>query len=195
MTNDQFKTKKGLSMFAKILVALDASSQAPAIFDFALSIAQPGLSKLLLLHLIDWQIPEVSPWVGIGTLYDVNVSSDRYNWNRQHLQQEIEQSKIWLKSYAQKAISHNIDCEFECRLGSCNLGIGDRAKEWNADVIVIGRRGRGNISELILGSVSNYVIHHAPCSVLVVQGTKTSEIGELSNLTEHKSDNSKKSAI
>lgn len=160
-------------MFAKILVALDCSPQASAIFDFALSIAQPEVSKMLLVHFVDWQIPEVSPWVGVGTLYDVNVSSDRYNWNRQHLQQEIEQSEIWLKSYAQKAIERNIDCEFECRLGKCNLGIGDRAKEWNADVIVIGRKGRGNISEILLGSVSNYVIHHAPCSVLVVQETKT----------------------
>ena len=171
-------------MFAKILVALDCSPQAAAIVDFALSIAQPEVSKMLLVHFVDWQIPEVSPWIGVGTLYDVNVSSDRYNWNRQHLQQEIEQSEIWLESYAQKAIEGNIECEFECRLGKCNLGIGDRAKEWNADVIVIGRRGRGNISEILLGSVSNYVIHHAPCSVLVVQETKTPATDDLAEVSE-----------
>ena len=160
-------------MFAKILVALDNSSEASAVFDFALSIAQPKLSKMLLVHFVDWQIEYVSPWVGVGTLYDVNVSGDRYNRSREHLQQEIEQSNSWLESYAQKASARNLDCEFECRLGNCNLGIGDRAKEWSADLIVIGRRGHRNISEILLGSVSNYVIHHAPCSILVVQGTKT----------------------
>ncbi len=39
-----------------------------------------------------------------------------------------------------------------------------------ADLIVVGRRGRSGLSELILGSASNYVLHHAPCSVLTLQG-------------------------
>ncbi|MEO0350033.1 MAG: universal stress protein, partial [Cyanobacteria bacterium P01_A01_bin.15] len=42
--------------------------------------------------------------------------------------------------------------------------------QWNADLIMMGRRGRSGFSELLLGSVSNYVMHHAPCSVLTVQG-------------------------
>ncbi|NJN72511.1 MAG: universal stress protein [Limnothrix sp. RL_2_0] len=43
------------------------------------------------------------------------------------------------------------------------------AKEWNADMVVIGRRGLKGLSEILLGSVSNYIVHHAPCSVMVVQ--------------------------
>ncbi len=43
------------------------------------------------------------------------------------------------------------------------------ARNCGADVIVMGRRGHSGLSELILGSVSNYVLHHAPCSVLIVQ--------------------------
>jgi nucleotide-binding universal stress UspA family protein len=43
------------------------------------------------------------------------------------------------------------------------------AREENIDLIVIGRRGRSGLGELFLGSVSNYVLHHAPCSVLIVQ--------------------------
>ncbi|HIK43734.1 MAG TPA: universal stress protein, partial [Leptolyngbyaceae cyanobacterium M65_K2018_010] len=37
-----------------------------------------------------------------------------------------------------------------------------------ADLIVVGRRERGRIKAALLGSVSNYVVHHAPCSVLIV---------------------------
>ncbi|MFM7578374.1 MAG: universal stress protein, partial [Microcystaceae cyanobacterium] len=36
------------------------------------------------------------------------------------------------------------------------------------DVIVVGHRGRWGLSEILLGSVSNYVFHHAHCPVLVV---------------------------
>lgn len=165
-------------MFNKILVALDRSSEASTVFDSALSIARSETSEMLLVHFIDWQMQEVSPWVGLGTLYDVDLSGDRYNWSREHLQKEIKHCQTWLEIYAERAIARGVTCEFECQVGSCNLGIGDRAKKWGADLIVIGRRGHRNISEIFLGSVSNYVIHHAPCSILVVQGTKTSEAEE-----------------
>lgn len=38
----------------------------------------------------------------------------------------------------------------------------------SVEFIVMSRRGRGAVGELILGSVSRYVIHHAPCPVMVV---------------------------
>jgi len=157
-------------MFKKILVALDRSSQAEVVFECALSIAHPELSQLLLVHFID--LEKVSPWVGVGTLYDINVSGDRYHRNREHLQQEIEKKRAWLETYTQKAIAKGLNCESECLVGNCSLGIGDRAKKWGADLIIIGRRGHRNISEILLGSVSNYVIHHAPCSVVVAQGVR-----------------------
>jgi phage terminase large subunit GpA-like protein len=37
---------------------------------------------------------------------------------------------------------------------------------------MVGHRGRTGLSEFLLGSVSNYVMHHAPCSVLVVNNPK-----------------------
>ena len=161
-------------MFDKILVALDRSSEASAVFDLALSVADPVESELLLVHFIDWQMQDVSPWIGIATLYDMDISGDRYNWTHQRLEKEIEISNEWLNLKAKKARKFGVSCKYECHVSNCNLGIGDRARDWGADLIVMGRRGRRNISEMFLGSVSNYTIHHAPCSVLVVQGNKTS---------------------
>lgn len=43
------------------------------------------------------------------------------------------------------------------------------ANEWQADLIVVGSHGRGFWDRLTLGSVSDAVVHHAPCSVLVVR--------------------------
>ena len=45
----------------------------------------------------------------------------------------------------------------------------DAAKEFEADMIIVGSHGRGFWGKLTLGSVSDAVVHHAPCSVLVVR--------------------------
>ncbi|MGB5633552.1 MAG: universal stress protein, partial [Waterburya sp.] len=47
-------------MLKKILVALDQSSEASAVFDFALSVVQPETSEMLLVHFVDWQMENVS---------------------------------------------------------------------------------------------------------------------------------------
>ncbi|MDX1935219.1 MAG: universal stress protein [Capsulimonadales bacterium] len=51
------------------------------------------------------------------------------------------------------------------------------AREDGTDLIVIGSRGRSGWEEILLGSVSNYVLHHAPCSVLVVRSATKAEPG------------------
>jgi nucleotide-binding universal stress UspA family protein len=47
-------------------------------------------------------------------------------------------------------------------------GVLREAKEWQADLIVIGSHGRRGLSHVLLGSVAEKVIRHASCPVLVV---------------------------
>lgn len=47
----------------------------------------------------------------------------------------------------------------------------DRAKELGVDLIVLGAQGHSLLARVLLGSVSDYVATHAPCSVLVVRDT------------------------
>lgn len=63
---------------------------------------------------------------------------------------------------------HGFDVEVEARIGHPGHEICDFAESRSATGIVMGRRGRGMVGELVLGSVSHYVIHHAPCPVTVV---------------------------
>ncbi len=43
------------------------------------------------------------------------------------------------------------------------------AAQEQPDILAIGSRGLGSVERLVLGSVSDYVVHHAPCPVLVVR--------------------------
>jgi nucleotide-binding universal stress UspA family protein len=44
----------------------------------------------------------------------------------------------------------------------------EQAKEENCDIIAVGSRGLGNVSSVLISSVSNYVVHHATCPVLLI---------------------------
>ena len=62
-----------------------------------------------------------------------------------------------------------VEVSKEVAMGTPNRVIVDVATQWKADLIVVGSHGRGFWGRMMLGSVSDAVLHHAPCSVLVVR--------------------------
>jgi nucleotide-binding universal stress UspA family protein len=52
--------------------------------------------------------------------------------------------------------------------GDAGSAICELATERDADAIVIGSRGHGAVRRALLGSVSTYVVKHAPCPVVIV---------------------------
>lgn len=67
-----------------------------------------------------------------------------------------------------------IDLATEVLRGSPERAVIEEAEKWGADLIVVGSHGYGFWERIFLGSVSNAVVHHAPCSVLVVRKKKNS---------------------
>ena len=67
-------------------------------------------------------------------------------------------------------LKENLSTRVLC--GSPQLVIVDEAKDWGADLIVVGSHGYGFWERVFLGSVSSAVVHHAPCSVMVVRKPK-----------------------
>jgi len=59
--------------------------------------------------------------------------------------------------------------ETDVTMGSPRQGILDAAKEWGADLIVVGSHGYGFWSRALLGSVSQAVASHAKCSVMIAR--------------------------
>jgi nucleotide-binding universal stress UspA family protein len=70
-------------------------------------------------------------------------------------------------------VSTNIHIESQVLEGSPGRAIVEAAEEWKADLIVVGSHGYGFWERAFLGSVSNAVVHHAPCSVLVLRKQHT----------------------
>jgi nucleotide-binding universal stress UspA family protein len=147
-------------MFHKILVALNHSDEmSQYVFQQALELGVVTGASLKLLHVISVDEKD-SP--SILTLIDSPDSKKRW--------EEFEKPGLdLLKSLANEAIAKGVETEYYQGLGRPGHIICETARTWEAGLIVIGRRGLSGISELILGSVSNYVTHYAPTSVLVVQ--------------------------
>jgi len=57
----------------------------------------------------------------------------------------------------------------EILFGSPESRIVETAEQIHADLIILGSHGYNRWERLLLGSVSDSVVHHAPCSVLVVR--------------------------
>ena len=62
----------------------------------------------------------------------------------------------------------------------------DVAAEWDADLIVLGSHGRSGLDRFLMGSVSEAVVRHAPCSVEVVRIPRVAKIGSSASATDSK---------
>jgi nucleotide-binding universal stress UspA family protein len=157
-------------MFRKLLVAVAQSEFDRQILDEAIAIAQANHAALMLLHVLspfDEAYPGVA-YPGVDGIYpgihQTTMQTCVDQWKK------LEQEGVaLLRSLTQEAIEAGVNTEFTQRLGDPGRVICEVAQTWKADLIMVGRRGRIGLTEFFLGSVSNYVLHHAPCSVLTVQ--------------------------
>lgn len=69
----------------------------------------------------------------------------------------------------------SVKCEGATREGQPAEVLLDEAR--GASLIVVGNRGRGGFTSLLLGSVSQQVVHHAPCPVLVIRTPNSQRLG------------------
>ncbi len=158
-------------MFTKILVSIDDSDMTEHVVNEAVSLAKATGGSLMLLHIIS---PLDKPYFDPLFMQPIILYSELHKETQKKNLNEWEEFKQdkdnWLHFLCKSATSFNVKTEYTLNIGNPSTKICDMARDWDADVIVMGRRGRRGFSELFLGSVSNYVMHHAPCSVLTVQG-------------------------
>lgn len=157
-------------MFQKILVAIDRSDVSQQTFAAAVNLAKTLNAQLMLVNVLSpLEANYPSPLHSARAAYPVAPESMQLyiqQW------QAVEQEGLeFLRAKTAIATAAGISTEFTQALGDPGHTICTLARSWNASLIMIGRRGYKGLGELFIGSVSNYVMHHAPCSVLTVQGT------------------------
>lgn len=157
-------------MFNKILVAIDGSAMSDQVVEKAIALAQLTHASLLLLHVIS--LDEAGTLVKQGvalTYYKPKLDHETTASYLQQFDSYRSESLDLLRLYANQARAAGLEAEFAQRLGGPSRTICQMAFAWGADLIVLGRRGLSGLGEMALGSVSNAVVHHAPCTVLTVQ--------------------------
>jgi nucleotide-binding universal stress UspA family protein len=171
--------------FKKILVAIDNSPLCPYVFEATLELAQSNQGLIKLLHCISPEgIAEpMLPSVSLDATMPSTLMVNDYETQHILMERQLEEGKALLKQYGEAASLHGVATESECLIGDAGHQLCEVAKVWAADLVIVGRRGRTGLAEAFLGSVSNYVVHHAPCSVLVVQEVGSESVTAYSDQT------------
>lgn len=166
-------------MFKKILVALDESDMSQQVYERAIELAKVSQAQLMLLHVLSPIDDGYTDYpVGLDVFYPrLNEEVVRHHIENLSRLEELGLSR--LKSLADNGPALGLSIEFTQMMGDPGSRICALAHTWEADLIVMGRRGRQGLSEWLLGSVSNYVVHHANCSVLTVQHVADNAKAEL----------------
>ena len=124
-----------------ILLATDASAASVAAEDHAVELAARLGARLLVLSAV------------MGT---PSVRAER---------------QLAIESIVQRARGAGADAQGMTWDGDAGESIVDVAEAESVDLIVVGTHDRGAVGRLFLGSVSDHVVRHARCPVMVVRPT------------------------
>ncbi|MFM7424846.1 MAG: universal stress protein [Elainella sp.] len=165
--------------FRKILAAVDHSSLSQAVVDQAIDLAKSSQAQLLLFHCLTADIATSAPPFAGELGLSHQMISQSYQFQSLRFEDQFRQMQQLLQHYRDLAQGQGITTTIDWRTVEPGQGLCQAAQRWQADLIVMGRRGRKGITEVLLGSVSNYVLHHAGCAVLVIQASLDAPINQL----------------
>ncbi|MCI0504809.1 MAG: universal stress protein [Gammaproteobacteria bacterium] len=95
--------------------------------------------------------------------------AELYAMGEQLVAQELNNARQYLDGVARQAAASGVACETEVvQAGNINEEIVTQADRMQADLIIMGRRGRRGLARVMLGDATARVIGQAHCSVLVV---------------------------
>jgi len=143
--------KGEFKMIQKILVAFDGSKEAERAFQFALEIASPFNASMVVLSVA--RPPEPPSMVETAALLE--SATEHFEAKFKDLRSQAETKQIALETLV--AAGHPAE------------QIVHQAVEMQADLIVMGHRGKSMVQRWLLGSVSKRVLSYAPCSVTIVR--------------------------
>jgi nucleotide-binding universal stress UspA family protein len=142
--------------YRRLLVPVDGSSTSNKALVAALQIARDGAGRVRLVHALD-DLAYIT-----GFEYGNNVLAAAREGGRRVLADAGEMAK----SAGVETESTLIEFAGQ-RLGDA---VAEDAREWKADLIVVGTHGRRGVARMLLGSGAEQIIRLAPAPVLVIRG-------------------------
>lgn len=139
--------------FRSILIAVDESPVAARAASVGLELARSLGAEVAFIHVVD---PALGRAPDTGTPPGELMALAEQDGRR------------LLADFRRRASLERPPLEF-LRVGKPGAEIVRSATDWPADLVVIGSHGRGGVTRLLLGSVAEAVMRHAPCPLLVVR--------------------------
>ena len=135
----------------KVLVAVDFSSGSEKVLRNVEATPWPAATAIRLLHVID-----LAPFpLGLLVIGDAKQAANEA-----------------IGVAARKVEAPGIAVDTEILVGTPRAAIVNEARRSNSNLVVLGSHGWHGLDRLLMGSVSEYVAVHAPCSVMVVPPPK-----------------------
>ena len=138
----------------KILVPLDGSKQAYEAAKRAVYIAGLNEAEVTFLCVVDLNKE-------VAAFEQVSLSG--------YVPTELKEGAYKLLAELMHEIPREIKAKTQVEIGTPAEVIVETAEDGHFDLVVMGSRGFGAIKSLLMGSVSQYVLQHAHCPVLVVR--------------------------
>jgi nucleotide-binding universal stress UspA family protein len=141
-------------MLSKLLVPVDGSENSLRALDHAIYLAKKAGANITAMNVV-----ENPPTVYVESQKLLNDLLANFR---------AESAKI-LDKCRQIAEKSDVRIETVIGEGDAASNIVGYAQKEDFDTIIIGRRGLGRFKEMVLGSISNKVLHHAKCTVMIVK--------------------------
>ena len=149
----------------RIVVGIDGSEHAAAALQFAIGMARAEKAEIVAVFAVE---PASHVYYG-GLRGRRLVLPDLDHDRRRELRREFEQH------WCRPLIGSEVEYRTVVEAGEPALVLAGMAERVDAYLVVVGRRGRGVLAELALGSVSHELSHRCPRPVLLVSHAPAAE--------------------
>ncbi len=154
----------------QILVAVDFSKTTDAVLENAGTLAKALQAKLGILHVTSEEtqamLYEATQFTGYSP--ELSATPGDVQLARDLSAEEIKREHAQLLAISARLRSDGIEAQAMLVKGDPAKLIVEKAEELGAELIVVGSHGHGLLRKVLLGSVSEAVIRHARCNVMVV---------------------------
>jgi nucleotide-binding universal stress UspA family protein len=151
----------------RVIFAVDGSASSEEALDVLAWLPLPGEAELQVVHVVRFSStvlpPPLVPGLNEAVLMEQYEQESRATGDRiaRHAQDRLDRA--------------GREATTAVRWGAPVAELVAAAREWNADLLVVGAANHSPLARFFLGSVSAGVLHHAPCSVLVARSCHTAK--------------------